>query len=94
MVILVVSLPAQTDSRPQVGVHSAMQVFVFPLHATFNVASYAKLPDISYARGWGWDIAWKGTYVGWGVTAIIKYSLVFVLPSLLGVDPRFYFLGE
>ena len=71
-----------------------MQVFVYPLHATFCVASYAKLPDISYARGWGWDIALKGTYVGWGVTAIIKYSLVFVLPSLLGVDPRFYFLGE
>ena len=94
MVILVVSLQAQTDPRPQVGVHTAVQVFVYPLHGTFCVASYAKLPDTPGTRGWGWDIALKGTYVGWGVTAIIKYSLVFVLPSLLGVDPRFYFLGE
>ena len=84
----------QPSVTPQVGFHTAVQVFIYPIHGALNVASYSKLPHSPGTRGWGWDIAGKGTYVGWAVTGIIKYGLVFILPFQLGVDPRFYFLGE
>ena len=68
-------------------------IFINPLHGTFVVAAFEGAGDyIPGTKGWGWDIAFKGTYVGWAVTAVIKCALALLLPATLGHDPRYYFL--
>ena len=65
-----------TDNRDLfVVVHCFVQIFIYPLHGTFVVASYGPKPPVHVdpsLRGWGWSLALKGTYTGWMGTAVVK----------------------